>query len=67
MHRPKIRSEYLAFGRPNFSDAEIAAVTAVMRSGWVGMGPQTIAFETELASVWLPKGISRLHAVRRMG
>lgn len=43
------RQEYLAFGKPNFSDEEIAAVSRVMRSGWVGMGPETIAFETELA------------------
>ena len=43
------RSEFLAFGRPSFSDAEIDAVTRVMRSGWVGMGEETIAFERELA------------------
>lgn len=43
------RREYLPFGRPNFSEQEIAAVTRVMRSGWVGMGPETIAFERELA------------------
>jgi dTDP-4-amino-4,6-dideoxygalactose transaminase len=46
---PAVRSEYLVFGRPNFSDEEIAAVTRVMRSGWVGMGPETIEFEKELA------------------
>lgn len=44
-----LRSEYLAFGRPDFSEEEIAAVAAVMRSGWVGMGPETISFEKELA------------------
>ena len=46
----KIRPDYLAFGRPNFADEEIAAVTAVMRSGWIGMGAETIAFENELAA-----------------
>ena len=46
----RIRSEYLPFGRPAFGDAEIAAVARVMRSGWVGMGAETIAFEDELAS-----------------
>ncbi|BBO99473.1 DegT/DnrJ/EryC1/StrS family aminotransferase [Sulfuriferula nivalis] len=45
----KKRDNYLAFGTPNFTDAEIDAVTRVMRSGWVGMGPETLAFETELA------------------
>ena len=40
----------LPFGQPNFSDREIDAVTRVMRSGWVGMGPETEAFEHELAA-----------------
>ena len=40
---------YLPFGKPNFSDEEIAAVTRVLRSGWIGMGPETLAFEEELA------------------
>lgn len=45
-----IRSDYLPFGKPNFSDEEIAAVTRVLRSGWVGLGPETVAFEKELAA-----------------
>lgn len=45
----KIREKYLAFGTPDFTDAEIDAVTRVMRSGWVGMGQETIAFEKELS------------------
>lgn len=40
---------YLPFGKPNFSDEEIAAVSRVLRSGWIGMGPETLAFEEELA------------------
>ena len=44
------RSEFLAFGRPSFGDGEIEAVTRVLRSGWVGMGQETIAFEAELAA-----------------
>ncbi len=44
-----IRKEYLPFGKPNFSDAEIEAVTRVLQSGWIGMGPETIAFEKELS------------------
>ncbi len=43
------RKSYLPFGRPNFTDAEFAAVTRVMQSGWIGMGPETMAFEQELA------------------
>lgn len=45
-----IRSDYLPFGRPNFSTEEIEAVSRVIRSGWIGMGPETIAFEEELAA-----------------
>src|SRR4029077_279885 len=45
-----IRKSYLPFGQPNFSEKEIAAVTKVMRSGWVGMGAETLAFEKELAA-----------------
>jgi dTDP-4-amino-4,6-dideoxygalactose transaminase/MoaA/NifB/PqqE/SkfB family radical SAM enzyme len=41
---------FIPFGRPSFGDEEISAVTAVLRSGWVGMGEQTIAFERELAA-----------------
>ena len=44
-----VRADFLAFGRPNFSAEEIEAVTRVMRSGWIGMGGETIAFERELA------------------
>lgn len=40
--------KYLAFGAPDFTDAEVEAVARVMRSGWVGMGQETIAFEKEL-------------------
>lgn len=43
------RDTYLPFGRPNFTEEEIDAVARVMRSGWIGMGPETIAFEQELA------------------
>jgi perosamine synthetase len=48
--RPSARSDYLAFGRPDFSASEIRAVVRVMKSGWVGMGPEVIAFEQELAA-----------------
>lgn len=42
-------AQYLPFGKPDFSEEEIDAVTRVMRSGWIGMGPETLAFEKELA------------------
>jgi len=44
-----IRKHYLPFGQPNFTEREIAAVAKVLRSGWVGMGRETLTFEKELA------------------
>jgi perosamine synthetase len=35
--------------KPSITDAEIHAVTEVMRSGWLGLGPKTAEFETEFA------------------
>lgn len=53
------RETYLAFGTPNFSDEEVAEVTRVLRSGWVGMGPEVLAFEQELAAyVGAPEVVS---------
>jgi dTDP-4-amino-4,6-dideoxygalactose transaminase len=43
------RKDYIAFGKPDFSEAEIDAVARVLRTGWIGMGPEVIAFESELA------------------
>jgi dTDP-4-amino-4,6-dideoxygalactose transaminase len=40
---------FLAFGVPDFTEQEIKAVSRVMRSGWVGMGQETISFEKELS------------------
>ena len=45
----KVRSDYLPFGRPNFGEDEISAVVETMRTGWVGMGNQTLKFEEELS------------------
>jgi perosamine synthetase len=41
---------YLPFGRPNFSEREIEAAARILRSGWIGMGNEVIAFEDELAA-----------------
>ena len=40
----------IPFGKPSFSAAEADAVARVLASGWVGMGPETLAFEAELAA-----------------
>ena len=46
-----MRDTFLAFGTPDFTDEEINAVNRVMRSGWIGMGPETISFEKELRTL----------------
>jgi dTDP-4-amino-4,6-dideoxygalactose transaminase len=46
------RETYLPFGKPDFGVEEIDAVARVVRSGWVGMGAETIAFEEELAAAF---------------
>lgn len=45
-----VRKDYLPFGRPSFAGDEIAAVSRVLSSGWVGMGPGNHAFESERVS-----------------
>jgi len=54
--------------RPSITDREIAAVTEVLRSGWLGLGPKTAQFETEFAAyveaayaVGMNSGTAALH------
>lgn len=48
------------FARPDITDAEVDAVTAVLRSGWLTTGAVTKAFEKELAEA---VGVRRAVAV----
>ena len=44
--------EFIALGQPTFGDEELAAVAAVLSSGWVaGQGPVTRAFEQRFATI----------------
>ena len=45
-----VRREYLVFGQPLITDEEIAEVTEVLRSRWIGTGPRTARFEQEFAA-----------------
>lgn len=38
-------SEFLPFSQPSFGDAEVAAVSEVLRSGWITTGPQNLQLE----------------------
>ena len=37
--------------QPNFGDAELQAVAAVLKTGWLGMGPHVEEFESQLAEL----------------
>jgi len=45
-----MRSEFLVFGKPRIEEEDIAEVVATLRSGWIGMGPRTIQFESDFAA-----------------
>jgi UDP-4-amino-4-deoxy-L-arabinose-oxoglutarate aminotransferase len=40
-----MRNEFLPFSRPSISEEDIAAVAAVLRSGWITTGPKAAEFE----------------------
>jgi dTDP-4-amino-4,6-dideoxygalactose transaminase len=44
-----VRDSFLVFGNPLISEDEIAEVVAVLRSGWIGTGPQVARFQAEFA------------------
>jgi len=40
-----MRSKFLPFSQPSITEADIAAVSEVLRSGWITTGPKTAEFE----------------------
>lgn len=52
MKRKKIISmqTFIPVFRPNYDKEEIKAVTEVLKSGWIGLGPKTEEFEKRFAS-----------------
>lgn len=48
--RPKPEPEFLVFGKPSITEAEIQAVTDVLRSGWIGTGRITRELEEQFAA-----------------
>jgi dTDP-4-amino-4,6-dideoxygalactose transaminase len=44
-----VRESFLVFGNPLISEDEITEVVAVLRSGWIGTGPQVARFQAEFA------------------
>jgi len=59
--KPKKQAEdYIPVFRPSITDEEINAVTEVMKSGWLGLGPVTTEFENALAKYF---GVEHVIAV----
>lgn len=51
MPAPSVRrTSFLAFSPPSIGEAEVAAVSRVMRSEWITTGPETRRFEQEFAA-----------------
>ena len=44
-----MRKEFLPFSKPSISEDQIAAVTDVLRSGWITTGPKSADFEEQFA------------------
>jgi perosamine synthetase len=64
-----VRSTMLPYGRQSVSEADVAAVAAVLRSDWLTTGPKVTEFENALAAaagvehaVVLNTGTAALHA-----
>ena len=51
-----MRKEFLPFTRPDISEADIAAVNAVLRSGWITNGPKNAEFEQQMAALSQKRG-----------
>ncbi|MCQ2352838.1 MAG: UDP-4-amino-4-deoxy-L-arabinose aminotransferase [Victivallaceae bacterium] len=46
-----MRKEFLPFTRPSVNESDIAAVSEVLRSGWITNGPANAGFEAALAGL----------------
>lgn len=44
-----MRAEFLPFSKPSISEDDIAAVSEVLRSGWITTGPKSAEFEQEFS------------------
>ena len=45
-----MRASFLPFSKPSISEAEIAAVADVLRSGWITTGPKAAEFEAKFST-----------------
>jgi UDP-4-amino-4-deoxy-L-arabinose-oxoglutarate aminotransferase len=44
-----LRNKFLPFSRPSITEADIQAVSDVLRSGWITTGPRNLAFENRFS------------------
>jgi len=45
-----MRTDFLPFCKPSITDDDIAAITEVLKSGWITTGPHNAAFEKDICS-----------------
>ena len=62
-----MRNEFLPFSRPSITEAEIAAVDEVLRSGWITTGPKAAEFEQKFCDyVGCPESVALSSATAGM-
>jgi len=62
-----MRTNFLPFSKPSISEAEIAAVADVLRSGWITTGPKTAEFERKFCEyVGCPNAVALASATAGM-
>ena len=54
--------EFLPFTRPTIDEATIAAVSEVLRSGWITSGPKVQAFEAQLSTLMGGRAVRSLNS-----
>ena len=62
-----MRSEFLPFSRPSITDADVATVVEVLRSGWITTGPKAAEFERRFGEyVGCPQAVALASATAGM-
>ena len=62
IHTPIVRTNKLAFAKPDITQQEINAVTRVLHSGWLTSGPEVKEFELEFAKTLQVKQAVAVHS-----
>ena len=58
-----MRKAFLPFSRPSIGEEEVAAVTEVLRSGWITTGPKNAEFEKMFFNIKSIEGCNKNNTV----